>query len=390
MVVMRYRIDTSSRNELSVLGLGCMRFPRDKAETERIILAALDGGVNFFDTAYIYPGSEVILGEALAKHGRREDIFLSTKLPLSRCRRSEDFDKYFDEQLKRLQTDYIDYYFMHNIASFAQWEALLKMGIAEWIAGKKASGEIRQVGFSYHGTYDDFLKTLKSYPWEFCLIQYNYYDENYQAGKAGLRAAVNAGLTVMVMEPLLGGKLATGLPRQAEELFNRANPDLAPADWALWWLWNQPEVTLVLSGMSSADIVRHNLQSAEDFRTLSEEELAVYPKVVDVFRKSYKVNCTSCNYCLPCPKGINIPSCLAAYNTSYARDYVAGATLYLTSTAVLAENPLSVHLCNQCGKCEKACPQDIPIRTYLKKVGRRFEPLPVRWILKLVRAVMSR
>ena len=386
---MRYREDKAG-NKLSVLGLGCMRFPRDKAETERMILAAIEGGVNYFDTAYIYPNSEVVLGEILAKHNKRKEVYIATKMPLMVCKNADDFDKFFEEQIRRLQTDYIDYYFMHSLADFAQWEAFQKLGIEQWIAEKKSTGQIRQVGFSYHGTYDDFLKILDSYSWAFCMIQYNYYDEHYQAGRKGLQAAAERGVPVMIMEPLLGGKLATGLPKQAVEMFKKSDPSLTPADWALWWLWNQSEVTLVLSGMNSVQTMESNIRSVSDFRPLTNQELDVYADVVGVFRKSYKVNCTGCNYCLPCPKGINIPACLSVYNTSYAQGYAKGVTLYITSTAAVTKNPNSPRLCNDCGKCEKVCPQHIPIRQTLKKVARRFEHAPMRLGLALIRRVIGR
>jgi predicted aldo/keto reductase-like oxidoreductase len=386
---MQYRTDKISKNELSALGLGCMRFPRDKAETERMILAAIKGGVNFFDTAYIYPNSEKTLGEILAKHDKRKDVYIATKLPLVMCKSAADFDKFLNEQLRRLKTDYIDYYFLHNITSFAQWEALRKLGIGQWIEDKVKAGVIRRIGFSFHGTCDDFLKILGSYAWEFCMIQYNYYDENYQAGRKGLRAAAEKGIPVMIMEPLLGGRLATGLPKQAAELFAKANPALTPADWALRWLWNQSEVTVVVSGMSSSRVMEQNLRSADSFRPLSDDDLAVYGDVVKLFRKSYKINCTGCNYCLPCPKGINIPACFSAYNTRHTQGFATGMKLYMTSIAVLAKNPDSPRLCNDCGKCEKACPQNLPIRRDLKKVVRRFEPLPLRPVLALVRRIMS-
>ncbi|MCL2218167.1 MAG: aldo/keto reductase [Defluviitaleaceae bacterium] len=383
---MQYREDKHG-NKLSVLGLGCMRF-RDKAETERMILAAIEGGVNYFDTAYIYPGSEVTLGGILAKHNKRKDVYIATKLPLMMCKSPTDFDKLFNTQLNRLQTDYIDYYMMHNISSFGQWKNLCEMGIEDWLAEKKKSGQIRQVGFSYHGTCEDFIKTLDSYPWEFCMIQYNYYDENYQAGRRGLQAAAEKGVMVTIMEPLLGGRLATGLPKQAVEMFAKADPNASPADWALWWLWNQPEVTVVLSGMNSLKQMESNMRAAANSRSLSDKELAVYAGVVEIFRKSYKIPCTSCDYCLPCPKGINIPACFSAYNARYAQGLVTGFTLYLTSTAPMTKKPLSPHSCNNCGKCEKHCPQHIPIRKELKKVARKFEPLPIRWVLALVRRFM--
>ena len=385
---MQYREDKATGNKLSALGLGCMRFPRDKTETERMILSALEGGVNFFDTAYAYPNSEVTLGKILNKHGKRKDIYIATKLPLILCKNADDFDKFFNEQLRRLETDYVDYYFMHSIYDFAQWEKFQKMGIEQWIEEKRKSGQIKQIGFSFHGTYDDFLKVLNSYDWGFCMIQYNYYDENYQAGKKGLQAAAEKGLSIIIMEPLLGGRLATGLPKQAVELFKKSDPNLSPADWALWWLWNQSEVTVVLSGMSSNEIMKSNLRSMENYRPLPDKELTVYADVIDVFRKAYKVNCTGCNYCLPCPKGINIPDCLSAYNSSYAQGYITGIQQYMTSTALFSKNPISPRICNQCGKCEKICPQNISIRKSLKKVTGRFEPLPLRLLLKIARRVM--
>ena len=385
---MKYRKDKHG-NKLYALGLGCMRFPRDKAETERMVLAAIEGGVNFFDTAYIYPGSEATLGEILAKNNKRKDVYIATKLPVMLVKSAADFDKYFNEQLRRLQTDYIDYYFIHSLPDYAAWERLINMGIEEWLAKRVEAGIIRQVGFSFHGTNIEFMKILDAYPWEFTMIQYNYYDENYQAGKAGLKAAAKKGIAVMIMEPLLGGQLATGLPKQAVEMFAKQDKTLTPADWALWWLWNQPEVTVVVSGMKSIPILESNLNSINNFRPLSKEELSVYTSVVGLFRKSYKINCTGCNYCLPCPKGINIPACLSIYNTSYLQGYSKAITLYATSTAAITKTPNSPRLCNGCGKCEKICPQNIPIRKELKKVAKRFEPLPIRLGFALVRRIMG-
>jgi len=387
---MRYRKDEISGNELSVLGLGCMRFPGKKAEAQRIVSAAIEGGVNFFDTAYLYPGNEKMLGAILENLGKRGDVYIATKLPVAICKNANDFNKYFAVQLERLRTDYIDYYFMHNLTSFAQWEALRELGIERWLAEKKESGQLRRVGFSYHGTCDDFLKILDSYPWEFCMIQYNYCGENYQAGKKGLQAAGEKGIPVIIMEPLLGGKLATGLPKQAVEMLAKANPTLTPADWALWWLWNQSEVTVVLSGMNTPQQMESNLYSADSFRPLTDEELPVYADVVELLKKSHKIPCTGCNYCLPCPVGINIPACLSAYNASYVQGYKTGMTLYMTSIAVLTKNPGSPRVCNRCGKCEKACPQFIPIRKELKRVSRRFEPLPVRLAVAVARRIIAR
>jgi len=279
---------------------------------------------------------------------------------------------------------------MHSMSDCAEWEKLRKLGIEQWIAEKKKAGQIRQIGFSYHGVCEEFLKILDAYAWEFCMIQYNYCDENYQAGKKGLKAAAEKGVPVMIMEPLLGGVLATGLPKQAATIFAKADPGLTPADWAFWWLWNQSEVTVVLSGMNSAQIMESNLRSVNNFRQLTAKELTVYDDVVNVFRRSYKINCTGCNYCLPCPKGINIPACFYAYNTSYIHGYGKGITLHITSTAGATKNPKSPRLCNRCGKCEKICPQKLPIREDPRKVAGRFEHMPMRIAIGLIRSIITR
>ena len=387
---MQYRLDKISGNQLSALGLGCMRFPLDKSETERMILAAIEGGVNFFDTAYIYPNSEKTLGNILAKHDKRKDIYLATKLPFSKCRSSADFDRIFEEQLSRLQTDYIDYYFLHNITGTTQWEKYQEMGIEDWITKKKASGQIKQIGFSYHGTCNEFLTILADYPWEFCMIQYNYSDVNYQAGVKGLKAAAEKGIPVIIMEPLLGGRLATGLPKSAVKLFEQHSKDFSPAEWALRWLWNQEEVTVVLSGMKSEKIMKSNLQSMTRFTPLTEEELAVYDEVAKELKKAYKVNCTGCDYCLPCPVGINIPACFAAYNNSFSQNYFTGIMLYATSTSVASTKPNNPRTCTDCGICEPKCPQNLEIRKDLKAVSKRLEPLPIRASFAVARKVMAR
>ncbi|WP_010262232.1 aldo/keto reductase [Treponema primitia] len=342
---MQYREDKVSGNKLSILGLGCMRFSRNMAETERMILSAIDGGVNYFDTAYIYPNSEETLGTILGKHKKRSSVFIATKLPLIICKGPDDFDKYFNKELERLQTDYIDYYLMHMITDAAQWETFREWGIEQWIAEKKQAGKIRQTGFSFHGIAGEFLKILDAYTWDFCQIQYNYSNENYQAGKTGLKAAAAKGIPVIIMEPLLGGKLATGLPKEAASLFSKTDPSSSAAAWGFRWLWNQPEVTCVLSGMNTTAQMEENIHSAESARSLTDAELTVYTEVIALFNRAYKINCTGCNYCVPCPKGINIPGCFAAYNTSFAQNFTIGMQQYLTSTATLSKKPYSPRLC---------------------------------------------
>jgi len=361
-----------------------MRFPQIGSEAERMVLAAIDGGVNFFDTAYIYPNSERTLGMILKKSGKRDRVFVSTKLPISMCKKREHFERLFLTQLSRLQTDYIDYYFMHSISNFEQWQMVVDLGVVEWLAEKKASGQIRHVGFSYHGSGEEFPRLLDAYPWEFCMIQYNYYDENYQAGKRGLMAAAEKKLSVFVMEPLLGGKLANLTPK-ASEPFRNANPLKTAADWALGWVWNHDEVTCVLSGMTNTAQTAANIRAASEFAPLSDADLGIYDKVIEHFRKSFRVKCTGCNYCLPCPKGIDIPARLSAYNASYSQGWFSGMMMYATGMGIMSRNPISGHSCNSCGKCEKVCPQGISVAAEIKKAARRFEPLPVRILIKIIR-----
>ena len=392
---MQYRIDKTSGNKLSVLGLGCMRFPRnlagiDMKKAEAIVMAAVEHGINYFDTAWMYPGSEEALGAALAKNGVREKIFIATKLPIAMIKKPEDFDRFFYEELRRLRTDYLDYYLMHMLTDPESWNHLVRMGIENWIAEKKKSGVVRQIGFSFHGTGDAFLKLLDIYAWEFCQIQYNYSDEHFQAGIKGLKKASEI-MPVMIMEPLLGGKLASGLPKAAENILRGAG-SYSPAGWALRWVWNHPEAAVVLSGMTGPAQVAENSALADrcPALSLSNEELEVYHRVRDVFNASYKVHCTGCGYCMPCPAGVNIPGCFGAYNTSFSMGWKAGMQQYMTSAAFTSIKSFGAGNCTACGRCEKHCPQKLPVAESLKKVRKRMEPLVIRIIIAAVRKFLGR
>ncbi len=393
---MQFRTDQKTSTELSALGLGCMRLPGslgriDIEASEKLVMQAIKGGVNYFDTAYLYNGSEEALGAILERNKMRDQVYIATKLPHANCKSPADFDKYFDIQKERLQTGHIDYYLIHNISDFAQWERIKQLGIEEWIAGKKQSGEIRRIGFSYHGPAGQFNTVLDAYDWDFVQIQYNYINENYQAGRAGLHAAAKRGLPVIVMEPLLGGKLATGLPAEAQRLFESARPTSTPAEWALNWLWDQPEVTVVLSGMSNEAQLAENLAlaAASHPEMLSGEERQTLAAVIDAFNKSYKIPCTGCNYCMPCPKGINIPACLAAYNTSYVSGFVAGIAQYATSTGLAGEDAHLASDCIECKACESHCPQNIAVSTEMRRVKRRFQPPGFKLLFNIGRRIMS-
>lgn len=384
---MLYKEDIKSGNMLSALGLGCMRFPGtlgniDMQKAEAVVMEAIQSGINFFDTAYIYPGSEVALGKILAKNNIRDKVFVATKLPLFKCRNYNDFDKFFYQQLERLQTNYIDYYFMHNITQLADWSRLQSLGIEDWLAEKRASGEVKSIGFSYHGTRDVFPILLEMYNWDFCMIQYNYVNTNYQAGESGLKLAHAKGMSVFIMEPLLGGMLARELPKAALNVIARyeasegkGQPKKSPAGWALTWLWNQPEVTMVLSGMGTTDQVKENATYATNAKDngMSQHELQVIEKVAKIFSDSYKIPCTGCGYCLPCPAKISIPECFMSYNSSYAISRMTGIQQFATSSGALTRG-FSILDCTKCGKCEKACPQEIKIVQELTTVRKRLEP----------------
>ena len=393
---MQYRTDKKSGNQLSVLGFGCMRFPKniagiDMKKVEELVMRSIEGGVNYFDTAWIYPGSEEALGSIFEKHQVRKKIYITTKLPLVYAKGPADFDRFFDQSLKRLRTDYVDYYLMHMIMDMDQWVKLKSWGIENWIAEKKKAGQIRHVGFSYHGSRDEFLKVVDDYDWEMCQIQYNYSDENFQAGVTGLKKAAER-MPVMIMEPLLGGKLAFGLPKEAVEIFKKANPRWSPVAWALNWVWNQSEPALLLSGMNDMGHLEENLGLADAATAgmLGQQEMDTYRQALEVVNRACKIRCTSCSYCMPCPKGVNIPGCFAAYNAIYSMGYVEGMKQFVTSTGLMSQRSSGPGLCVKCGKCESHCPQSLPIMDHLVQVRRRMEPWWMRFIGVCVRAFLGK
>ena len=376
---MQYRINPRNGSELSALGYGCMRFTRkgggiDQEKANRELKRALDLGVNYFDTAYIYPGSEVALGNFLREYGCRDRVNIATKLPQYRVKRREDFDAFFDEELKRLGTDHVDYYLMHMMNDAESFERLCAMGLREWVRGKKDAGQIRNIGFSFHGGTLQFKALIDAWDWDFCQIQYNYMDEHSQAGTEGLDYAHAKGLPVVIMEPLRGGKLVNGLPKDAIREFERMTPARTPADWGLRWLWNHEAVTVVLSGMNDVFQVEENCRIASESLpgALTEAELGLYDRVLAAIRRTTKVGCTGCGYCQPCPKGVAIPTCFAAYNTSFSDGLFTGMREYMMCTT-LRKVRSNAGLCVKCGKCEKQCPQHLPIREALDDVKKRLE-----------------
>ena len=388
---MQYRTNPRNGDRISALGLGCMRFPGppgrpDPARARELIARAVERGINYLDTAYLYPGNEACVGAALEDLGLRDQVLLATKLPHGSVRARQDLDRIFDEQLRRLRTDHVDYYLVHNVTSPAQWGRLCELGIEDWIARRRAAGRIRQMGFSYHGSAGDFPVVLDAYDWDFCQIQYNYAGETYQAGTAGLRAAAARGLAVFVMEPLLGGRLADRLPDRVRRIIDAAaTPELAtPAAWGLSWVWDHPEVTMLLSGMNAPEQIDENAALAERALpgSLAPAQHEVIARVVEEFERTNRVPCTGCNYCMPCPQGINIPGCFSAYNASYAHGWFTGLSQYFTASAIRTSEPKLVSNCVRCGACARHCPQHIDIPVRLEEVARRFQPGPVGWALR--------
>ena len=366
---------------VSILGFGAMRLPLiggtqspvdsfnparliDEEETQRMVEYAINHGVNYFDTAYNYHGgkSEVVLGKTLRPH--RDKVYIATKLPVFSVTGRDDFDRLLDEQLKRLGTAYLDFYLLHGLNE-TTWANVRDLGVLKFLDRIQKDGRARHVGFSIHDTLSVFKDIVDSYSWAMCQIQYNYIDEQFQAGKEGLLYAASKGLGVVIMEPLRGGKLAN-VPIEVQNLLNSSPDKRTPIEWAFHWVWNHQEVSTVLSGMNSLDQVRENIRAAErgEANSLSTEEVALLKQAREVYRGMFKVDCTGCGYCMPCPAGVNVPSNLALYNDVLVFNDPSGVMVYnaFLSAAQKASS------CTECGECEEKCPQNIQIREELKKV----------------------
>ncbi len=391
---MKYRKDRNGE-DISILGYGCMRFTKkggridlDKAESE--IMTAIESGVNYFDTAYIYPGSEEALGKILTKNNARDRVKIATKLPQYLINGRDSIEKYFKEQKKRLQTDYIDYYLMHMLTDVASWEKLEKLGIKNWIKEKKESGAVRNIGFSFHGNTEMFLRILDAYDWDFCQIQYNYMDENSQAGRVGLETACERGIPVIIMEPLRGGKLVNMLPYKARSIMSKHPRNWSPAEWALRWLWDQPGVTCVLSGMNSLEMLKENVRIASVVEPgcLKQKDRACLEIIKSLINEKMKVGCTECRYCVPCPKGVDIPGLFRCYNEMYIENKMAGRREYFQAVGLRREAAFAT-ACIGCGKCESHCPQHLEIRELIKEADKEVRPLYYRPVYAAARRFMK-
>ncbi|TQD28440.1 aldo/keto reductase [Methanolobus vulcani] len=381
---MLYRKMPKNGDELSVLGFGAMRLPvkEDGSIDERtatdMVRYSIDNGVNYVDTAWPYHmgESETFLAKALAD-GYREKVKLATKLPQWMVKKPEDMDKFLNAQLEKLNTDHIDYYLVHSLVG-SSWETIKEIGILEFLDKAKADGRIINAGFSYHGAPEDFASIVDGYDWDFCQIQYNFLDTNVQAGTAGLEYAASKGLAVVIMEPLRGGNLVDPVPQEILDIWDEADTKRSPVEWALRWVWNHPEVTVVLSGMSEPAHVEENLRIAEEglANSLTEKELQLVERAAEKYGELMKINCTGCRYCMPCPEGVDIPACFEVYNNLHmfgGEDRLKMMYAAKMGGILRGAETNFASQCIQCGQCLDACPQQIPIPDMLEKVAEEFE-----------------
>lgn len=373
---MQYRNMRKDRIKVSQLGFGCMRFPIldgdsgsiDKNLSKEMIHYAIDRGVNYIDTAYPYHGgkSEEFIGETL-RDGYREKVYLATKLPVWLTDEYSDFERYLDEQLENLQTDHIDFYLLHALSK-DRFDKIVDLRVFDFLEDARKKGKIKYIGFSFHDELHVFKEIIDSYPWDFCQIQLNYMDRDYQAGLEGLKYAKDKGISVIIMEPIKGGKLSRA-SEEIQDIWNKHDEDRSPSEWALRWLYNLPEIDLVLSGMSTIDQVVENVKTASDAYagSLSKEESELIDRVTSIYEKNIKVGCTSCEYCLPCPQDVSIPDIFELYNNIYVYGTEEESK---KSYKKMIELEKDARRCIECGACESECPQHLEIINFLKDADR--------------------
>jgi predicted aldo/keto reductase-like oxidoreductase len=379
---MQYRNFGKLDWKVSALGFGCMRLPVigedqskiNEPEAVRMIRYAIDNGVNYVDTAYPYHmgNSERVLGRAL-KDGYREKVKIATKLPVMMVQKAEDFDRFLNEQIERLQGYKIDFYLLHGLQKNG-WEKVRDFGVLKWAEKQMAQGKFGRLGFSFHDKFPVFKEIVDSYDnWVLSQVQYNYMDVNNQAGRKGVEYAAGKGLAVVVMEPLRGGKLSKEPPPPVAKVWQSAHRKMTPAAWAFQWIWNQPEISVALSGMSTMEQVEQNVKTAGQSgpNTLSEKDLQLVAKVQKAYRGLTPVPCTDCKYCQPCPHGVDIPRCFQAYNDSTIYDDLTVGRRMYNAPFFKPEN--RADKCEECGECLEKCPQHIPIPDWLKKVNAAFK-----------------
>lgn len=382
--ILQYREFGKLNFRLSTLGFGCMRLPVKEGESGeratmldeeasiKLIRHAIDKGVNYFDTAYTYNQglSEVVLGKAL-KDGYREKVKIGTKIPLWQANSHEELYEMFNEELRRLDTDYIDMYLLHML-SHMNWDMVEKLRVFEFLNCLRKNGKIKYVGFSFHDGFHLLKTIIDAYDWDFCYLQMNYLDENYQAGLKGVRYANKKGLAVVAMEPLRGGGLVNNVPNEIQNIWNQSQKKRTPAEWAFRWVCNHPEISVILSGMNTMLQLNENLSVIENAypSSLTREDLNLIGQVKEAYKEKIKVNCTQCNYCMPCPQGVFIRGIFNFYNNASLFNKIEEALNFYNRMKKMKRD---ISVCTGCRRCEKLCPQQIPITKYLKEAHDAFE-----------------
>lgn len=384
MVLLQYRVFGSLNWKVSALGFGTLRLPIigddiskvDEAKTIEMIRYAVDHGVNYVDTAFVYNdgGSEIAVGKALSGEYRGK-AKIATKMPVLLVVTKSDLDRFFSLQLSRLNTNYIDFYLLHGLTK-ELWDKTESMNILTWAETQIVKGRIGYLGFSFHDSIDVFKEIVDGYDkWDFCQIQYNYIDENYQAGKQGLKYAAEKGLAVSVMEPLAAGTLAVNPPIEIQKIWNSSGIQRSAAEWALSWVWNQPEVAVALSGMSSIEQVKENIEAADKSspNMMSSTELELVSKAAKLYSSLGFIGCTKCRYCAHCPVNVAIPEVLAVLNEFTARRRSTEMQAEIKQKYTLIPPSRRASNCIKCGQCETACPQHLPVRRLLAEATSTFE-----------------
>lgn len=403
---MEYRVDLHTGNEVSLLGFGAMRL-KNKGTSIDMNLAteqikfAVDNGINYFDTAYLYGNgsgsNEMALGEIIENLNYRDKIYISTKMNRLAVHSRQDMEDMFNNQLSNLRTSYIDYYFLHNIISYSDVTKLIDYGLFDFIEDKKSKGQIINIGFSFHGSLNDFKKILDLYDWDVTLLQYNYVDTNNQAGIEGIKLAHDRGMSVVIMEPLKGGLLAGTMPNEVNILINSSGTTRSNVDLAFSWLYDVPEITCVLSGMNSVDMIKENIDIVDKHLSnpLDENELNLVSNVKEVLLNLNEINCTGCNYCMPCPQEINIPAIFKYYNDEhlFPEDKTMGINhsfmLYVANIMGITGDTHDASLCVDCGLCAAKCPQQLDIPNLIREVDKAYHGKFIRPFIPVIKRLMK-
>ncbi|MCJ7666392.1 MAG: aldo/keto reductase [Actinobacteria bacterium] len=359
---------------VSRFGMGCMRFPKagdgkgksitDEAESIKMVRYAVDNGVNYFDTAHVYGDSEKVLGKALSG-GLRQKVIITTKSPVFKIKKPEEFEKILAEELERLQTDYIDFYLLHTLDK-KSLEKVKKFGLLEKLDRAKKDGKIKYAGFSFHDDKNLFKEIIDSYKWDMCQIQLNFMGEDYQAGVEGLKYAASKEIGVVIMEPLLGGLLGENVPQDIVDMWNQSGIIRTPAEWGFRWIANFPEAIVILSGVSTMEQLKEDIKIFKDAlpNSLTQKEIGIYKEIKKLYDSKLKVGCTGCAYCMPCPSGVDIPAVFRHYNNTFMGDPAVQRERY---RSWLCAGEMDASQCSGCGQCEEECPQHIPIIDKLKE-----------------------